>query len=466
MGKYHLHKNMIGKFSKKYPSGRSVFDIAFSTLRHPGNPVKSEFVFSQSPNWSDREPFSGCEHIILTRTGSRESMPNKCVAVAVVAQELVSPQLHSNRMGYQALLTNQYQNDYARHKNLQDELELLMPLYRDRKELVKELRRVLGDPIRSDGTRRTATVMVANEGVMDLVLNFLCSVRASHIDSDGIIVFVGQQEHIVLLENMGVKGIYHESLGSMPSHAAGNYADSTFTRLMWLKVTSVYLSLVAGFDVLFQDADLVWMKDPRPMLQATSHDAVFMDDGARTPRFTPFFANTGFYYLRCNSIVLHLMERVVRGVGEIAFTHSHQATLNRHLLETQGLLNLQINVLSSVDFPSGIMFHHNKSYMKRLSHHQEDPYVFHMCWTNNRHEKVTFFKQIGMWFIPEDRLSCSDGKAMLLSVTHPSMISNIDLKKTSLNLWNRKKGKKNEINREIPSNITIPERCCLVASHW
>jgi len=28
----------------------------------------------------------------------------------------------------------------------------------------------------------------------------------------------------------------HAALGSMPAHAAENYADHTFTRLMWLKV--------------------------------------------------------------------------------------------------------------------------------------------------------------------------------------------------------------------------------------
>lgn len=30
-----------------------------------------------------------------------------------------------------------------------------------------------------------------------------------------------------------------------------------------------------------QDTDLVWMKDPLPMLQRQEHDIIFMDDGAR-----------------------------------------------------------------------------------------------------------------------------------------------------------------------------------------
>jgi hypothetical protein len=53
----------------------------------------------------------------------------------------------------------------------------------------------------------------------------------------------------------------------MPTKAAGQYLDHTFSRMMWFKTTSVFLAIEAGFDVLFQDVDLVWMKDPLPYLR-------------------------------------------------------------------------------------------------------------------------------------------------------------------------------------------------------
>ena len=85
----------------------------------------------------------------------------------------------------------------------------------------------------------------------------------------------------------------------MPRNVAGNYGDKYFAKIMWLKVTSVYIALAAGFDVIFQDADLVWIKDPVPILHSfKDYDMIFMDDGARTPRFTPLFTNTGFYFVR------------------------------------------------------------------------------------------------------------------------------------------------------------------------
>ena len=96
------------------------------------------------------------------------------------------------------------------------------------------------------------------------------------------------------------------------------------------KVVSVYYVVRLGWDAMFQDADVVWWKDPRPYFQTESHQydtywqvcacsCVCMcmcpeqhgiwrvwthiptqDDGARSSRYTPLSANTGFYYIRSN----------------------------------------------------------------------------------------------------------------------------------------------------------------------
>jgi hypothetical protein len=60
---------------------------------------------------------------------------------------------------------------------------------------------------------------------------------------------------------------------------------------MWFKMVSVYIAIASGFDVLFQDVDLIWLKDPIPILKALPGDMSFMDDGARTPRYTPYFGD-------------------------------------------------------------------------------------------------------------------------------------------------------------------------------
>jgi hypothetical protein len=74
----------------------------------------------------------------------------------------------------------------------------------------------------------------------------------ANIDLKDVIIFVGDDATGAIVEDMGMRYFYHPSVGSMPSSSAGFYGDSTFTSMMWLKVTAVYLGIHAGFDVLFQ----------------------------------------------------------------------------------------------------------------------------------------------------------------------------------------------------------------------
>lgn len=225
---------------------------------------------------------------------------------------------------------------------------------------------------------------------MDLLLNLLCSAQAiPTVDMNDFVVFVGQPEHIAVVESLGARAFFHEALGTMPRHAAALYADRTFAKIMWLKVTAVYIAVNSGFNSLFQDVDLVWMRNPIPYLDSlVDYDLVFMDDGARTPRFSPYFTNTGFYLVRHNERSCFMFERLIRSVGEISYTASHQATLIRHLTESIALVNLQIKVLPDTLFPSGRMYHEQKEFVQDVVEHRKTPYVWHMCWTDHKGQKV------------------------------------------------------------------------------
>lgn len=150
---------------------------------------------------------------------------------------------------------------------------------------------------------------------MDLLLNLVCSSAVAKISMKDTLVYVGQQEDVQLVQNMGLRAltrclktrkltlvsialiyvlyinVVSSSLGRIPRNAAEHYADRTFAQLMWLKVTAVYIASVCGFHVLFQDVDLVWIKDPYPFLLNLPGDISFMDDGTHlfitvTPLFT------------------------------------------------------------------------------------------------------------------------------------------------------------------------------------
>jgi len=142
----------------------------FPHLHHPDTPAKQAFVMTQGQPWPDRRPVeTACKEVYLTRTGQRQSQPNKCVAVVKVPVGVASGVQSSHRYGYTALLTNQYRNDYPTTDTMQEETVLLPPLLKELPALQKVFKGKMGEPIGADGQRRAVVVMVANEGVMDLV---------------------------------------------------------------------------------------------------------------------------------------------------------------------------------------------------------------------------------------------------------------------------------------------------------
>jgi len=321
-----------------------VLKDVFGYLHHPSCPTRADLVLTSLPvtSLSDGSlskdldhDFSQCKTVFAMRSGSRDDQPCKCVGVVRVPPyegnvAEVAVMHRTGHIDWPQVLTDQYQDDIVHYYSLDEERNLTSLFLRHRQQLIDEFLRVMGPPVDANGNTRTALLMVANAGVMDLVLNFMCSTSAAGIDMSSFVVFLGQSEYRALVEAMGGKAMYHPALGEMPAASAASYADRTFSRVMWLKVTSVYIALNAGFNVIFQDADLVWIQDPVPFLMSgdrLKYDTIFMDDGARTPRFSPFFTNTGFYFVRRTERVMLMQERMIRSVGEISYTASHQGLL-------------------------------------------------------------------------------------------------------------------------------------------
>ena len=118
-------------------------------------------------------------------------------------------------------------------------------------------------------------------------------------------------------------------------------------------MTSVFLALFAGHDVLFQDADVIWLRDPLAYFAeeaAPAVDTFWMDDGARTSRYAPYFANSGFYYLRANDRTQHLMYRMLQ-----SFDPKGVFWINA--LDPISLSGLQVPELR-VDLPRRVAGHH------------------------------------------------------------------------------------------------------------
>ncbi|GMH55623.1 hypothetical protein TrRE_jg1620, partial [Triparma retinervis] len=272
-------------------------------------------------------------------------------------------------------------------------------------------------PILSNIARdNTVVVMVANAGVLELLTNFVCAANSRNIDISNIVMFATDEEGKKVAEELGLAVFYDEGMfENVPKQHAGAYGDRVFTALMLVKVISVHLCMALGYNVLFQDVDIVWLRDPLPYLQdETKHgdfDCYFEDDGARSARYAPWSANSGFYYLKNNDRTMYLITSLLYSSDQIAMHHSHQQALSHILNDHSTYYGLSLKVLSKELFPGGKSYHHDKPYMLKWMNGalEEEPYMFHMCWTHNKDDKLNYLQQMGQWFLSDE---CGNGEVV------------------------------------------------------
>lgn len=257
-----------------------------------------------------------------------------------------------------------------------------------------------------------AVVMVVNEGEIDLFLNFACSCRLHNITLSNIIVFAGSPEVVPLIEATGAIGLFHVGYATVSKKPSVDYLDRVFVDMMWYKAFSIYLVLRKGINVLFQDIDLVWFKDPMPYfheyirkhkarsdMTGSYIEAFFTDDGQRSMRYTPFYANSGFYYFVASERSEYFAYSIMIAFDAVQVLGSHQNVFTTKLVEGLSLTHRHTKILPLRDFPNGIMYHHDKAYMKKLKQKEVSPFHFHMCWTQGKPDKLKNLRTAAMWYL-------------------------------------------------------------------
>mmetsp|Transcript_18189 Transcript_18189/g.41162 ORF Transcript_18189/g.41162 Transcript_18189/m.41162 type:complete len:631 (-) Transcript_18189:2729-4621(-) len=285
-----------------------------------------------------------------------------------------------------------------------------------RKELEKKLRQI--------AINNLVVVVTVNQGQAELLMNFVCSSRAKGFDLKNLIVFPSDDFSREIAEGLGLATFYNQQLmAAIPSQEAERYGDSTFALIMMAKVICVQLVVDLGYDVLFQDVDMVWLKDPRLYFESGSagdFDVFFQDDGNRQERYTPYSANSGFYFIRNNERSKLLFRQMLTSGDLIFACRSHQQILIQLLAEHNSLSGLRVKVLSrdNDEFPSGFHYHMRKDFMKKLISGKTEPYIFHMCWTLNKDDKLKYMSQMGFWYVhdscfPNKKASEISGDSMI-----------------------------------------------------
>ena len=124
-----------------------------------------------------------------------------------------------------------------------------------------------------------------------------------------------------------------------------------------------------------------------------------MDDGARSNRYVPFSANTGFYLIRASPRTAHFLFAMLTSFDLVIVWRSHQHVLNAILQEHFSRMNLGVRVLDRKDFEIGAVFHRNKTYADQLARGVARPAVFHWAWTEGRKDKLRFARETNTWHV-------------------------------------------------------------------
>jgi len=277
-------------------------------------------------------------------------------------------------------------------------------------------------------------VLVCNFGQSELLMNFVCSAKARGFDLSPVIVFTTDQETTDLAQSLGLATYYDErvsnvhafpcspfdfisqtalfslvcqNFGDIPSEAAEVYGDPKFIAMMMAKVVCVQVVSMLGYDLLFQDVDIVWYKDPLDYFRrddVQQYDIFFQDDGGHSLRYAPYSANSGFYFVRHNERTRHLLSQLLVTGDLVLSTRSHQAALIALLSEHVSLHGLRAKVLArdTEEFPGGYHFNQRSGkYMRDFFAGTVHPYIFHMSWTKNKANKLLYLRQMGEWWVKD-----------------------------------------------------------------
>ncbi|KAL7553292.1 hypothetical protein ACHAWF_016559, partial [Thalassiosira exigua] len=204
--------------------------------------------------------------------------------------------------------------------------------------------------------RKTTVVLTCNKGQSELLMNFACSARARGFDLSNVLVFPTDVDTKLLVKAMGLKAFFDEKLmASVPEEEAMVFGDGVFLVVMFAKV------LWDTNDLLFQDADVVWYKDPVSFFEdekLLEFDLYFQDDGSRQERYASYSANSGFYYVKIKPHTKHLFRHFVYSGDLLMAWSSHQQVLILLLDEHSSTFRLSVKVYPKELewFPGGLQF--------------------------------------------------------------------------------------------------------------
>ena len=209
------------------------------------------------------------------------------------------------------------------------------------------------DALEKMSFNNSVLVMMTNAGEVDLLDNYLCSLRLSGLNK--YIVFATDERAMKHLEYRGYNAVDGTNIIKNNNNNAKkkegdskeenekeeekikteiklSSKDAEFGRKAWKRLTQAKLKIVefvlkSGYDAFLTDVDIVAFHNFMPELIKTSEKNLWLRDGQEV--------NTGFYFMRKKSSNLNLLEAAFQRIKETHGSHDDQKIINAIMKSSQ-----------------------------------------------------------------------------------------------------------------------------------
>ncbi len=159
----------------------------------------------------------------------------------------------------------------------------------------------------------------------DVLMNFVCNLRRLGI-YDQLLVAAFDEETYRFGFRMGLPVFFYESDANHQREAnvrEAAYGSDGFKSLTKLKSQIVLQILRMGYEVVWTDTDIVWYRNPLPLMAAMSSDLVVQSNAPwpdEPAANGPLRINSGFYRVRSTPLTIAAFEAIVNHARSSSMT--------------------------------------------------------------------------------------------------------------------------------------------------
>lgn len=252
---------------------------------------------------------------------------------------------------------------------------------------------------------KTLVIMYYCKNYFSLFLNWIKSCETNNIPVKKFTIgFALDKEAYDKTIEIGFKCYLLDPNKYEQGGGSGQYGDSKFAATMYYKNSLMddILNLSYSPNVLFQDSDLIWVRNPIPYLEdnvsKNEYDVQIMYDGPNR-NFQNLYANSGFIFIRNCEETRAMMETAVRNSAYIFQSGSHQKPLDKLFQHYIDHNIIKLLVLPENTFINGHLFGLDANQNNLPKDWKQSGYVIHVSWTLNKEKKLEKMKKYGMNYL-------------------------------------------------------------------